>query len=354
MGKVVALRRNEEIQEVQEVQEEKKEVLDLKEVTVESLLLEARKINSMCNDYTIKKACSKNIRFNESAGITYIPTGGDIIQSQLSRFALSQLCTKLGIPTRYIDSCINSGRIDLAGDNINSWLSDYNKGLFIREYEGRVRGILSNKYSVCDSHEILETVGNAVDLSKYKVKGSFLDEERLHLRIVSTEMLPIDGEDLFAGLFINSSDVGRSILTVQFGIYKQVCTNGLVISKLGGTLFEQKHIGISAEEFNNGLVASLKNVDELTERAVDLVKVAKEKQVKVSNLSKEDFEDFIKSVKDTASVPTESANKVVQLMKDKYGETKWGYINSLTEVAQDFTLERRLNIEKVAGNILAS
>ena len=44
-------------------------------------------------------------------------------------------------------------------------------------------------------------------------------------------MLPIDGEDLFAGITLDSSDVGRSGLYVRFFIYKQVCTNGLIIPK---------------------------------------------------------------------------------------------------------------------------
>ena len=41
-------------------------------------------------------------------------------------------------------------------------------------------------------------------------------------------------------------------------------------------------------------------------------------------------------------------------MNDNYGTSTWGFINSLTEVAQDYTLERRLEIEKYAGDLLVA
>lgn len=354
MGEVIALRKV----KVEEPPKDTKEVVSLSPVTFGSLIKKSQEIDSLCEDYTVNRANSGNMRFNESAGITFIPNGKDstVQRLPLSRFALGQLCTKVGVPTRYIDKCIDSGRIDLAKDNVNSWLEDYNKDLFIREYNGTVRGVLSSKYSVCDSHEILKVLEDAVDLSKYKIKGSFLNEERLHLRLVSTEMLPIDGEDLFAGLFINSSDVGRSILTVQFGIYKQVCTNGLVIAKAGGTLFEQKHIGITAEEFHDGLVKSLQNVDLLTDHAVEWVQRAKNRynHWSVETEHPEDIEEFVAYIRQQTNLSNDSAHKVISLMQTKYEDTRWGLINGITEVAQDFTLERRIELERIAGNMLAS
>ncbi len=333
--------------------EENKEVIDLKPKTLDTLLKTARDIEVLSSDYMVRRANSQKIRFNETAGITFIAEDVGIRKLPISRYALGQMCTKIGVPTRYIDKCIESGRLDLAQDNINSWLQDYNKDLFIREYNGGVRGVLSSKYSVCDSHEILKVVDDVVDLSKYKVKGSFLNEERLHVRLIGNEMLPIDGEDLFAGLYIDSSDVGRSILTVRFGIYKQVCTNGLVISKFGGTLFEQRHIGISADEFHQGLVASLSRVDELTEYAIGSIeRTRQESSHWTIRKNQEDIQEFINHIRQQTNLSENSANKVVDLMVNKYEDTRWGLINSITEVAQDFTLERRLELERIAGNML--
>lgn len=329
------------------------EVINNSPSSVNHLIKMATEIDSFCTDYNIGRANSDtNIRFNDNAGLTFIDDkDGSVHSSALSRYALSQLGSKIGVPARYLEKCVASGRISLAQDNVNSWLSDYNKNLFIREYKGRVRAVLSDRYSVCDSHEILDVVDSVVDLKRFKVKGYFLNEERMHVRLVGKDMLPIPGEDLFAGLFIDSSDVGRNILIVRFGIYKQVCTNGLVIAKAGGTLFTQKHIGISAEEFHDGLYNSLTVIDELTENAVEFVNIAKSKSCK---LDLEDMERFVANIRQTTSLPEESANKVISLMQTKYDDSHWGLINSITEVAQDFTLEKRLELEEIAGNILVA
>ena len=347
MGKII---------ELQSKEKEIKEVIDTRPKTLDKLIEKAHEIESRSNDYMVRHASSHNIRFNERAGITFISEDQNIRDFPISRYALGQLSSKIGVPVRYLDKCIQSGRIDLAQDNVNSWLEDYNKDLFIREFSGGIRGVLSNKYSVCDSHEILEAVDDAVDLSKYKVKGSFLNEERLHVRLIGKEMLPVDGEDLFAGLFLDSSDVGRNILTVKFGIYKQVCTNGLVIARAGGTLFEQKHIGITAEEFHDGLVKSLQNVDLLTDHAVEWVQRAKNRynHWSVETEHPEDIEEFVAYIRQQTNLSDDSAHKVISLMQTKYEDTRWGLINGITEVAQDFTLERRLELERIAGSMLVA
>ena len=347
MGKII---------ELQSKEKEIKEVIDTRPKTLNKLIEKAHEIESRSNDYMVRHASSHNIRFNERAGITFISEDQCIRDFPISRYALGQLSSKIGVPVRYLDKCIQSGRIDLAQDNVNSWLEDYNKDLFIREFSGGIRGVLSNKYSVCDSHEILEAVDDAVDLSKYKVKGSFLNEERLHVRLIGKEMLPIDGEDLFAGLFLDSSDVGRNILTVKFGIYKQVCTNGLVIARAGGTLFEQKHIGITAEEFHDGLFKSLQNVDLLTDHAVEWVQRAKNRynHWSVETEHPEDIEEFVAYIRQQTNLSDDSAHKVIDLMQTKYEDNRWGLINGITEVAQDFTLERRLELERIAGSMLVA
>lgn len=332
------------------------EMISTEPCVLDSLIGKANDIASESEDFMVVKANPHNIRFNDHAGITFVAQDGTIHNSSISHFALGQLGTKIGVPARYLEKCVASGRLDLAQDNVNSWLEDYNKDLFLREYRGGIRGVLSNKYSVCDSHDILEVVNDAVDLRNYTIKGSFLNPERLHVRLVSKEMLPINGEDLFAGLFIDSSDVGRSILTVQFGIYKQVCTNGLVIARAGGKLFEQKHIGITSEEFHKGLVDSLKNIDILTDNAVEWVKRVQHRDNHWSSASmyEDDINEFVMYIRDKTNLSDEHARKVINLMNTRYSDSRWGLINGITEVAQEFTLERRLELEKVAGNLLVA
>lgn len=344
-----------------------KEVVETSDkITFDSILQESYNIYDESNDFTIKKADNRSIYYNEQGGITYTPDmdavcGTGVRHSGLTPHSLSQLCAKIGVPANYIIKNLKSGRINLAQDNINSWMNDYKKDLLIREYQGDVRGILSTKYSICDSHDILEVVKDSLgDTDFTKVKGSFISPERLHLRMIQEEVLPIEGEDLYAGIMIDSSDVGRSILTCKFIIYKQVCKNGLVISKAGGTLFQQKHIGITKEEFEHGIASGLKNVPMLIDHATDLIDRSRSQYcylnksgIKTSDLNNEEImQKYISEIKMRTDLSNESSKKVIDLMVNRYGTSQWGYVNALTEVAQDYSLEKRIQIEHKAGSSL--
>ena len=39
-------------------------------------------------------------------------------------------------------------------------------------------------------------------------------------------------------------------------------------------------------------------------------------------------------------------------MNVKYDKNRWGLINRITEVVQRYTLERRIELETIAGNML--
>lgn len=336
------------------------ERISTKKASLESLLIIANEIREKCEDYTIPDyLVSKSQFFGDCCGhgvLDYPISEEDKRSSALSEFSLGQLCVKLGIPTRYIQRCMNAGEFDLASENVNTWLKSYPKSLFIREYDSGIRAVLSNRYSVLDTHDILEVLGESLPLDEYTIKGYFLSPERFHARIVQREMINIEGEDLYAGIQIDSSDVGRSTLVARFMLFKQICTNGLCIAKSKGTLFVQKHIGIDKDEFRDSFSRSLSNIPLLIDNAVSFVEAARKDKnaFAVKNLNEEQMKQFINRVKENSKLSEDGVNKVIDLMGEKYDFSRWGFVNSLTEVAQMYSLERRIEIEKYAGNILVA
>ena len=232
-----------------------RELLTLDRVDLNELFRQAVEIQNECQDFNVSNVTYKNVRYDgDTCRLLYQPDDTSVGSRSMAmtRHSLSQLCNKIGVPIRYIDKCIDSGRLDLAADNINSWIDDFGKNLFIREYRNTIRGVLSDRYSALDTPHIMEAINDVLDFDEYSIKGHFLTPERFHARIVQRDMMNINGEDLFAGIQVDSSDVGRSILVVKFMIWKQVCTNGLCLSQGGGVLFQQKHFGIDASEFRDG------------------------------------------------------------------------------------------------------
>lgn len=302
------------------------------------LLDEANKIQAKCSDHPVR---ANEIRMDNDLKLNF----GDH-KIPMSDLATGHLCGKLQVPSRYFNRLVEAEQNELAAKNINCWLEDNPKNLFLREYDGRIRGVLSGSYSVYDAPEILKSVAEVFDPNTFKLKGSFINEERLHLRLIENTMMDIEGEDLFAGITLDSSDVGRSGLSVRFFIWKQVCTNGLVIAKSSANLFRQKHIGITHEDFAAGLTEGLQTFYELKDSIAESIRETA--KIPVS----EDIEELLEEIKRETSLSDESAAEVIEFMNVKYDKNRWGLINGITEVAQKFTLERRIELETIAGNML--
>lgn len=302
------------------------------------LIEKANEIQSKCDDYLV---AAKDIRMGDDLKLNF-----EDHKIPMSDLAIGHLCGKLQVPSRYFNRLKDTGNTDLAAQNINCWLEDDTRKLFLREYDGRIRGVLSGSYSVYDAPEILQSVSEVFNPSEFKLKGSFINEERLHLRLIENKMMDVDGEDLFAGITLDSSDVGRSGLSVRFFVWKQVCTNGLVIAKSSAKLFKQKHIGINHEDFAAGLTEGLQTFYELKDQIAESIRETAKIPVN------EDIEELLDEIKDKTNLSDESATEVIEYMNVKYDRNRWGLINGITEVAQKFTLERRIELETIAGNML--
>lgn len=302
----------------------------------EELIKKADKIQSLCKDDVVDVA---NLHMTNDLQLN----GMD-----LSDLAVGHLCGKLQVPSRYFNRLVDAGQHPLAAENINVWMKDDKRKFMLRQYDGHIRGVLSGSYSKYDAPEILQSVKEVFGDKHFKLKGSFINEERLHVRLVENEMLPIDGEDLFAGITLDSSDVGKSGLAVRFFIYKQVCTNGLIITQSSAQLFKQKHIGITHEDFKQGLEDGLKSFSEIKDKIVEMIKETHKIPLKA------DIEELMKEVKQTTNLSDNDIDEVLSLVAKNYEPTRWGLINGITEVAQKFSLERRIELEEIAGSMLTA
>jgi hypothetical protein len=307
------------------------------------LIDRAHEVQKDCKDYS-----SSNLWINDNLTLDF----NDMSQEDrttlpFNSYAFSQFCSKMGVPVRYAKNCIKEGMNPLVADNLNQWINKQpdNKEYLIREFKGKVRAFLSDKYTVMDSPDILESVYDTLKGSDLKLKGYMINEERLHARFI-TGRLPID-EDLFYGLQVDSSDVGRNMLNVQFFVWKQICTNGLVVPKGRGDIFHQIHMGMSPEQFREGLVAGLDRVPDIVEGVTEAIK-----NVQKIKLNQLELDTIIQDTIDTLNMPEESTEKILELVTHKYSKSKWGVINSFTEIAQGYQIERRLEIEKAASNLL--
>ena len=335
----------------------------------------AEEIQSKCSDTLLKEVSLNTMAlycslFSQQVLTKYRNDKKEPVKEKIfSDYAFSQFCTKMGVPAQYILKCMKTGYDELAEQNLNTWVDDYKGSLLLREYEDKVRGVLSARYSPFDTPQILDVLNKTTRGMNLKVKGYFMNEERFHARLIQSEPMKVAGEDLFGGIVIDSSDVGRSALSVNFFIYKQVCTNGLCVSRGSGNLFHQKHLNICTDDFKEELSASIKLIPDLvkeyediiceTRRSNSIVTVGRTdlSEIIMQNLDNAEernkkVQELIDRLKAKTKLQDEGVEKVLRVANEKYGFNNWGIINAITEVAQDYTLEKRIELEKTAANML--
>ena len=305
-----------------------------------TLVDKADDIQSRCTD--IDGVLMSELRLNDNLHLYLSDNNEDI---GITPYAFSQLCTKLGVPTQYMKKCIEVGFSPLVIDNINSWLDYFgHKKLLIRKYGEVSRGILSDKYSICDTPEILSVISQSGILKNMDLNSYVINPSRFHARFVGDKM-KIVGEDLFAGIQIDSSDVGRSKLDIKFLVYKQICTNGLVLPKEAGTVYEQKHIGIDPTKMVGTLKESFNSFSTKVTDAISFIEKAKDIRIK-------DTDSIIHMIKNGTKVGDEAVNDIFDVASEHYDMSVWGIVNAITEVSQKYTLEHRIIMERYAGGLL--
>lgn len=332
-----------------------KEQLSTSKIRFEDIQDTANHIESLRDNFYVKRS---DMIMENNATVSF-KTNDPFVGEQthnrpIDYWALAQLSTKLGIPSGYAEKCIENGMSSLAATNVNTWLhkdgyknSDYR----LRLYDGKIDAFLSASYTPFDSDIILDTIAKSINVNDYHIVGSHISNARLHLRMISDTMLDIDGEDLYPGIFIDSSDVGRTALSVRFGIWKQVCTNGLCISKLGGVLYRQRHMGITTEEVMSAIKNNIKTVPDLIKASESVIKAAANSKIPDD---KNEQEHMMARIKTIAKLSDKDVQKVWDLAMTRYSLTRWGIVNSMTEIAQRFELDQRIAIENAAGRILVA
>ena len=265
-------------------------------------------------------------------------------EKYVTDWSMSQICQMNNIPYTYLKNC-HKLNPQLAEYNFKQWTNAFaNKEVMVRLYKDEVVGILSNKYTTFDNDRVMNLI-DSTDIANYTIVGHTISPERMTVRLRESEPFM---QDLFCGVQIENSQVGKLPMTIKFLVYKQVCTNGLMVNKFHSNVLYKRHIGNFLVDIDN-VKESLKGIKEYR----NTVKSAITDSMNTDLLS---FET--KRITDTLIhrhyiTEQEVKEGYIDLMFEKYGRTRWGIINILTELSQKFTLDKRIEIETFAGNLVA-
>ena len=136
-------------------------------------------------------------------------------------------------------------------------------------------------------------------------------------------------------------------MSIEILIYKMICSNGMLLGGGRGQYYFRRHVGLTREDF----VAEIgKTFDELP-TALEYVReqiVASKKAM----LNSKGIQTLIDQFKEKVGVSDTAVDKLLSFVP-KYGENVWGVANAITELAQEFSLQRQQEFERYAGVLIS-
>ena len=212
-----------------------------------------------------------------------------------------------------------------------------------------LRGVLSSRYARLDHDLLLDCLAPLVPQG-FAVDWFSLDDGGLHLRLVDPRkpQTVLAGDELFSGIHVSNSEVGRHAVTVDALIYRLVCQNGLIRLVRGKSLMHQRHIHLAAPRFKEALEGAVLGALDEAGRFVEQIRVAAVTPVPdvgavLALLGRQEAlsKGFL-----------EAAERSLRSEPSGQQETVWGLANGLTQAGQALSPDARYAVEALAGRLI--
>jgi hypothetical protein len=296
-------------------------------------------------------------------------------QLALTPWSRTQLAQYTDIPKAYFDRIMTENP-ELAADSINHGLAKAastgsKESRMVRTVDGTVRGLLSSKYRILDSYDMLETILPVAQEKGLQVISSEVTDRRLFIKMLSP-VLKADikvGDTVQYGLMVSTSDVGAGSVRVEPFNYRLLCENGMI----SNTSLRKFHVGKSQ---GDGDVFEI--LSDRTKEVSDAAFWMQVRDIVLASLDPKNFEQQVDRIRVAAGLPIKNFDlpEVVELTmratgmtgenkknsilaalasgNEGAGLTQWGLINSITRAAQapEFDYETSIEMERAAGSIL--
>jgi hypothetical protein len=246
----------------------------------------------------------------------------------------------------------------------------------VRTLYGEARGFLSDRYRQMDNLEILTRllpVIQQLPAVNWDQSSLQVTDQKMYLQLVDTSKPAIIkagthqkiDDVLQRGVVISNSEVGLGSFSVQPLVFRQVCSNGMVITEYAQRKF---HVGGKA----SGDAGVIWQND--TQRARNETTILEMRDLMMQAMSDEFLQKIAARAQDAAGQTIKGSQVVAtvanvterfRLTQDERAAVEghffeggdlslWGLVNSITRAAQDVpSYDRSVDLQAVGGNLLA-
>ena len=332
------------------------------------------------------------IRMGDDGTVCAIDNEKHVHELGFTDIGLQQFATKVGIPSQYASKLATIDK-ELLASNFNTMLKmnvDPNKDLLVRATNKPsgpcMRAMLSDRYGILDNHEFVGAVADAfvatgLDQS-VKIEDLHLGDRSFHIRLTDEHgkkdamtaakeweqstghyLMSSRGmahDFLYPMLHLSNSEIGASSVKLEGGVYRVVCTNGMVAPANIDNSFKRRHFGFTQNELTAYVVEKaqgiLRNAQAFTGDFIDAqFTEIKEPEDTIERLIAKHriTKANEKSIRSELGLTTGGWPKTDRLIGTGTAITAYDMANAITATARDLKdYDARVDLERIAATFV--
>ena len=261
----------------------------------------------------------------------------------------SQIAERLEIPVKYYTRMENE-LPDLLIENVNRWLKEKPKEVFIRGLGDAVRAFLSDKYRVIDHLDVLICSLNELQAHETEVEDCYLAETEMNIKVKSGQLKDFvrhRDDVIVGGLLLTNSETGHRALRVEPRVFRVKCTNGMVIEEFLTRLI---HLGNGNNGFDEMIYLSIRrSIKELFDNFGEIVQLARETtEIKIKSPQR-----VINNVVEHYRLSEDQKEHILIAFGAEPEFDQYGIANALARAAQvEESWEKSLELERIGGKLI--
>jgi hypothetical protein len=273
---------------------------------------------------------------------------GDREQLGVTDWAMGQMCGKLGIPKRYIQRLPTNLQAVLVNHDLDDIKED--KNYLFRCKGDTARAFLSEKYSPVDNRELVEIVAEMCGgLPNHQIRKFHYSERGFFSKVLLNDLRKWDpanrSKEMLFGFMIGNSEVGSRTVSVEPFVYREACTNDMVVQQ--DSVLHQRHVHLTQSEIKVRVIKAVNSTLRLGAATLD--KFIETHQEKVENPA-----DVIREIAARHKFSEKRKDELVLAYEAEPIDTKFGVVNAFTRYARErLNDEDRVEMERFAGKLLS-
>jgi hypothetical protein len=285
----------------------------------------------------------------------------------LSKHAAGQMCTKVGMPSRYLSWLSEHERrswgLPLAAQNFNTIFSNDKGRYLLRSYNDELRGFLSDRYRRRDSRPLMEGfIGACNEVGAIPISGIGSNVKVALKAVLPRVFEPVPNEPMSIGVMWENSDYGAAKHRLWVFITRLWCTNHALMT----SGFAQVHLGKKLEDNpmlsertieldNRTTISAMQDIigqtmsPDAVETLCQVVRDANDQKIDAQKAIKSMSRKFSKAEQESI-VEKFNTPDVEQLPP---GNTVWRFSNAMSWLANETEdPDRKVELMKLAGEVL--